>query len=404
MISVKKKYEPLFTGTTRYYIVTGGRGSGKSFGVSVLPCLLLHGNREGVLYTRYTLTSAYISIIPEFIEKLKLLNLTANVNVTKTDISNVRTGSRIMFRGIKTSSGDQTANLKSLQGINTWIVDEAEELTDEVIFDRIDLSLRQLDKVNKVVLVMNPATKEHWIYKRFFEDAGVTEGFNGVKGDVTYIHTTYLDNIENLSASFLNQVERIRVTNPKKYEHVILGGWLDKAEGVIFTNWEYGEFDHSLQFIFGQDYGFSIDPTTLIRVAVDENKKIIYAHEECYKAGMGTSEIIEMNKRVCGNHPIIADGAEDRLVDEIRRSRLNIHKADKTAGSVKAGLKAMSDYKIIVTPSSINIGKELNNYSWANKADEFPVDKWNHAIDSIRYAAMWLRRQSQGGFSVKSFG
>ena len=86
-----------------------------------------------ILFTRYTLTSAYISIIPEFIEKLEQFgsDVIQHFHITKDEIINKQTGSKIIFRGIKTSSGDQTANLKSLQGITTWVVDEAEELTDE---------------------------------------------------------------------------------------------------------------------------------------------------------------------------------------------------------------------------------------------------------------------------------
>ena len=140
-------------------------------------------------------------------------------------------------------SHDNTANLKSLQGVTCWILDEAEELTDEATFDRIDLSVRDNNKQNRVILILNPATKEHWVYKRFFESTGVHPGFTGVSGDVTYIHSDYRDNEENLSPSFLQQVRNLELANPRKYQHVILGGWLDKAEGVVFTNWRIGDFE-----------------------------------------------------------------------------------------------------------------------------------------------------------------
>lgn len=84
-------------------------------------------------------------------------------DINKTEIINKISKSEIIFRGIKTSSGDNTANLKSLQGVTTWILDEAEELTDESTFDKIDLSIRQKGKQNRVILILNPSTKEHWI-------------------------------------------------------------------------------------------------------------------------------------------------------------------------------------------------------------------------------------------------
>ena len=276
-LTLNKKYLPLYENDTRYFIVTGGRGSGKSFEVGAMASTLSFQSGHKILFTRQTMTSAHLSIIPEFQEKIDLMEANDLFEVNKGEIKNKRSGTDIIFKGIKTSSGDQTANLKSLQGVTTWILDEAEELVDEAIFDKINLSIRQKGVQNRIVLILNPATKEHWIYKRFFEQEGVSEGFNGTKGNVTYIHTTYLDNIDNLDQSFINEIEKIREVNPKKYKHVILGGWLDKAEGVVFTNWRFGEFNpDNLQTSFGQDYGFSIYPTTLVEVAIDKNKKIIY--------------------------------------------------------------------------------------------------------------------------------
>ena len=227
------------------------------------------------------MASAHLSIIPEFVEKLELLNLASAYRITKDEVINPSTGSRVIFKGIKTSSGDQTAALKSLQGIDTWVLDEAEELTDEDKFDTIDLSIRIKSAHNRVILIMNPATKEHWIYRKFFEDKGVQEGFNGIKDDTCYIHTTYLDNLDNLDKGYVAQLDKMRETNPTKYAHKILGGWLDKAEGVILPNWTFGKFDRSIPVVYGQDFGFSIDPTTLVRIAVDDKTMTIYV-EECY--------------------------------------------------------------------------------------------------------------------------
>ena len=80
-------------------------------------------------------------------------------------------------------------------------------LIDEDIFDTIDLSIREKGIQNRIILILNPVTKEHWIYKRFFEDKGVAAGFNGFKDNVCYIHSTYLDNKDNLSQSFLERIK-----------------------------------------------------------------------------------------------------------------------------------------------------------------------------------------------------
>ena len=137
MLELNNKYNGLFS-DSRYFVVTGGRGSGKSFSINSFLLALTYEVGHVILFTRYTLTSAHVSIIPEFIEKIELINRFQDFHITKDEIINLRTGSKILFKGIKTSSGQQTANLKSLSGVTTWVLDEAEELTDESVFDKID--------------------------------------------------------------------------------------------------------------------------------------------------------------------------------------------------------------------------------------------------------------------------
>lgn len=401
MITLNKKYSSLFENDTRFFIITGGRGSSKSFGVGTFANLLSFEPSHTILFTRQTMTSAHLSIIPEFQEKIDLMELNNFFDINKTEIVNKKSGSKIIFRGIKTSSGDQTANLKSLQGVTTWILDEAEELTDETTFDKINLSIRQKGKQNRVILILNPATKEHWIYKRFFEYRGIKSGFNGTFEDTTYIHTTYLDNIDNLDTSFIEEVERIKITNEKKYKHVILGGWLDKAEGVVFTNWSIGDFKEVSKSIYGQDYGFSIDPTTLVQTSIDKTNKKIYIKECLYKPKLTTSEIINENKRYCGTNLIIGDNAEPRLIHEIKSKGLNIVEAVKGAGSISAGIALLQDYELIISPDSTNIIKELNNYCWLEKKSNTPIDDYNHALDAIRYAVYYqLANPNKGKYNI----
>jgi len=396
LISIGKKYN-LLGSDSRYFVVTGGRGSGKSYSVNSFLLLLTYEVGHVILFTRYTLTSAHVSIIPEFIDKIETADLSQDFYITKDEIVNLKTGSKILFKGIKTSSGTQTANLKSLAGITTWVLDEAEELVDEDVFDKIDFSIRDKSKQNRVILVLNPTTKEHFIYKKFFESKGVEPASNLINGNTTYIHTDYKDNIEYLSESFIAQIENIRENNKEKYRHVILGGWLDKAEGVVFTNWKLGKFEEVAPSIYGQDFGFSIDPTTLIQTSIDKTNKRIYVKELVYKSKLTTSEIFELNKRYCDNQLIIADSAEPRLIHELRIRGNNIKETIKGPGSVTAGLSLMQDYELIIDPDSTNVVKELNNYTWSDKKSDTPIDAFNHAIDALRYAVYFqLHKLSKG--------
>jgi PBSX family phage terminase large subunit len=227
-MQILANYRPLFKypNETRYYLVTGGRGSGKSYSVTYSLLRQTYHPGHVILFTRWTLVSAHISIIPEFIEKIDKEGWGEDFEINQTEITNKKTGSKILFRGIKTSQGTATANLKSIAGVTTFVLDEAEELVDEDVFDRIDLSIRAKDAPNKVILVMNPSFKSHWIYKRFI--ARQSE-------DVTKIHTTLIDNKKYLSQSFIDAARKTRDENPHRYEHIFLGKWLDDAEGLLWN-------------------------------------------------------------------------------------------------------------------------------------------------------------------------
>jgi phage terminase large subunit len=400
LISLNNKYN-LLGSESRYFVITGGRGSGKSYSLNSFLLLLTYEAGHVILFTRYTLTSANVSIIPEFIDKIESADLSRDFYITKDEIINLKTGSKILFKGIKTSSGTQTANLKSLAGVTTWVLDEAEELTDEETFEKIDFSIRTKGIQNRVILVLNPATKEHFIYKKFFEDKGIESGSNIIKGDTTYIHTTYLDNIDNLSESFVAQIENIKNRRPEKYKHQILGGWLDKAEGVIFNNWTIGKYENVGTTVYGQDFGFSNDPTTLIECNIDASNKRIYINERYSLQALTTSQIYQLNKQHCLDSLIVADSAEPRLINELQTLGLNIVPTIKGQGSVTYGISLLQDYDLIITPESINLIKEMNNYCWLEKKSNTPIDKHNHLIDALRYAVSYqLENPHKGNYYI----
>ncbi|MDH3381656.1 MAG: PBSX family phage terminase large subunit [Flavobacteriaceae bacterium] len=389
-IKLNAKYKPLWSSDSSLFIITGGRGSAKSFHVSDFCENLTFEQGHTILFTRYTLTSAHISIIPEFEEKIELEGHIPFFNINKTEIVNNRTQSNILFRGIRTGSGTQTANLKSIQNLTTWVLDEAEELTDENIFDKINESVRKKGIHNRVILVLNPPTKEHFIYKRFFQDCGVVDGWNGTKNGITYIHTTYLDNIHNLSQKFIDNANDLKEKYPEKYKHRMLGAFLDKAEGIIFENWKYGEFDESLPFGYGMDFGFFPDPDVVVKCAIDFKRKILYVKSVLKLNNAGTDKLAKEVITNCDvSKSVIADCAENRLISDLKSKGVkNIQAVKKFGGSVLAGIKTMLDFEIIVDSESTGIGVELNNYAWSDKKNGVPIDAYNHNIDAIRYYVM----------------
>lgn len=395
MIIPQEIYHPLYTDTDKFIIlITGGRGSGKSFNASTFIERLTFEMTEAekivhqILYTRYTMVSAGMSIIPEMMEKIDLDGTTKYFKTTKTDIVNKMTKSRIMFRGIKTSSGNQTAKLKSIQGITTFVCDEAEEWTNEEEFDKIMLSIRKKGIQNRIVIIMNPCDSNHFIYKKYIENTHKLVEIDGVQVQVSthpnvlHIHTTYLDNLDNLSPEFLKEVEDMKVNNPEKYAHVVIGRWADVAEGAVFKKWGIvKEFPaYAKKVALASDWGYTNDPSTGIRCGIVDNR--LYVDELFYETGMLTNAIAEKLKP--WGLKVYGDSADPRLIQEIKNRGVNIYPVDKFPGSIKAGIDKIHEMELFVTERSYHIIEELRKYVWDKDKDGHyinePIDAWNHCF------------------------
>lgn len=401
MIKTFPIYYPLYQNTDKFIIlITGGRGSGKSFSTSTFLERLTFEMTPAekivhqILYTRYTMVSANISIIPEFLEKAELDGTQKFFRSTRSEVINRMTGSKVMFRGLKTSSGTQTAKLKSIHGITTFVVDEAEEWVSEKEFETIMLSIRQKGIQNRIIIVMNPTDNNHWVYKRFIENTHEEVMYDGVPvqisthPNVLHIHTTYLDNIENLSPEFIKEVEDMKANDPEKYAHTVMGRWADVAEGAVFKHiGVVKEFPKWCKKVaIGLDFGFAADPSAAVMCGIIGDD--LYIDELFYKTGMLSSDLVKALRRY-GDMKVYSDSADPRLIQEIHNGGIKIYPVEKGAGSIIAGIDKMLTMNIFVTERSYNLRKEFRNYVWDKDKDgnyiNQPIDAYNHGIDASRY-------------------
>lgn len=291
MIALHHKYEPLITSNTRYKVITGGRGSMKSYSTATL--ILLESDKDdgSILYTRYTLTNAEQSIMPEFIDKINELGWADKFHKSGNDLINLESGGKILFRGIKTSNGINTAALKSIPKLKMWVNDESEEFVDEKVFDTIDLSIRGKEYINQIWMILNPPDVNHFIYRKFFKNNGILEVCNKIKGNITYIHTTYLDN-KYLPQDFKDLAALCRAEDEEKYKNIWLGEWKTLSEGNIYHDWQAitdDDYPMNLPCWYGVDWGFSNDPMAIVRLCFDSATHTIYAKELCYDKGRLTA-------------------------------------------------------------------------------------------------------------------
>lgn len=406
MIKTHEVYYPLYNDKEHFiYLITGGRASGKSFSIGTfIERLTFEFNKDKnishqILYTRYTMTSASISVIPEFLEKVEMDGTESYFHKANNDVVNTMTKSRVMFRGINTSSGNQTAKLKSIQGVTTFVVDEAEEWVNEDEFERIMLSIRTKGLQNRVIIIMNPCDSNHWVYQRFIKDTHKIVEYDGVPvqisthPNVLHIHTSYLDNIENLSGEFLKEILAMKQNNPERYAHIVMGQWADVAEGAVFKKWGIvDEFpEYAKKIARAMDFGYTHDPTAIVRCGIVGNR--LYIDELCYKTGMTSGDIIRElraeEERGEGGF-VYSESADPRLIDEIALGGVIIYPVVKGPGSILAGLAKMLDMELYVTKRSVNLQEELRNYVYAK--DKFgnytnmPEDHHNHGVgDAGRY-------------------
>ncbi len=413
-------------------LFSGGRDSSKTYSLSTFNVVASRDYGHRILYTRQTMSSTDSSITEALENRMEDLGcegdfIAANkIYTLKPDSEGKERKGRITITGQKTSVGTQTAKLKSLEDFSIFETDEGEELESYDSWMKTKRSMRAKDVQCLAIISFNPPTREHWLYEEFYHD--LKEGFNGIKDNILYIHTTYLDNgQENMAEHNWREYEDLRLayeeylSTPKEerdnlpkaltkkykqYKHDILGGFKEKAEGVIYDDWEEGEFPTNMAYIYGLDFG-SNDPDALTKVAVDRGNKKMYIKEIFFKNNNSTPYLMEVLANKVGHSDlIIADAAERRLIRDLEDGvhgeggsfipGVNIRKCVKSKSGkdnfVKWSIKKCQGFTLIVDPSSTNLKHALNNYVWNDKRAGVPKHDWSDLCDSFRYAAIELLR------------
>lgn len=405
-LEVPPKFKILYTTQKPIILVTGGRAGTKSFNVALFISRLLFERGHVVLYARYTMSADADSVIPEFQKKLELDGTYDYFTQNKSEVKNDFSDSVVKFRGIKTSSGNQTAKLKGIEGLTTFVGDELEEWRNSDDYDTLSFSIRSENADNREILVMNPSDVDHFIYDYYIKDTHRLEVIDGVEVQIStdprveHIHTSYLDGLEYLSGKFLGNIKLLRdkhyreiakdptQRNHTKYARKIIGRWADRREGTIINNYRRGEWDNTVPYLYGLDYGFFPDPLALIKVGLDTRNKILYVQKMLYSTKLSDESILSyLQSNVSMNDLIVADTNEPKTTDKIRIAGFNIQKAGKGSGSVGQDARSFEDYEIVICGDEPEIiENEFKNWTWNDKKASIPMDgQDDHAIAAIRY-------------------
>lgn len=280
---------------------------------------------------------------------------------------------------------------------------ETEEKFDTLI-ESIRGNYDDPDFYKQITISFNPWSAKHWLKPAFFDE-------ETQRDDTFAITTTYKCN-EWLDDGDRKRYESLWKTNPSRAAVVANGDW-GVAEGLVFENYEVKDFDIQEKIkeigetTAGMDFGFTNDPTTFPRLAVDLENNELWIYAEHYEHAMTTTDIYNLiQSEDMMKARIIADSAEPRLITELRQKGVRrIQASVKGKDSIRAGIDFMKQFKIYIHPSCEYTIEEFDTYTykqdkegnWLNE----PIDANNHVIDAIRYALEPYHLRSEQRTDVK---
>jgi len=393
--NVNKIFAPLWTKDSRYYVLMGGRGAGRSTaGSQYVLSKLLEPDFFRCALMREVYSDIRHSSWQELQDRIDEQEIREALKVTENDMQVQYGDNSIKAHGFRASTGSHTAKLKSLASYNTVLIEEAEEVGEEE-FRTLDDTLRTVKGDIRIVLLLNPPGKNHWIINRWFDlEESEVEGFYRPipKDDIVYIGGTFRNNVANLDQATIERYEAYKELKPDYYHQMIAGLVPEEVRGKIYNGWkQINSVPEEARLVrFGIDFGWFPHPAALVAIYYLDGGYII--DELAYGTQLSNEFLAGEIKKVYDwkETTAIADSAEPKSIEEMKKYGIKIEGSDKGKDSVNYGIKVVSEKRISVTKRSKKIWEEYENYSWAEDKDGNPKDKpienYSHGMDAIRYA------------------
>ena len=379
----------------RYKVLHGGRGSGKSHAFAEMAA---HKAGKG---TRGLCIREVQKSLDQSVKYLIESKITAkqypDVRILNTHIETPG-GGRIVFAGMQNHTAD---SIKSLEGFDWCWVEEAQTLSQRSL-DLLRPTLRKAG--SELWFSYNPENATDPVDALF-------RGPGGPPPDSVVIQRNWSDN-KFFPEVLRQEMEWDRNRDPDKYAHVWGGGYKQSSESRVFKNFKVEAFDTpaDARFYFGADWGFSIDPTVLVRIWIEG--RALYIDQEAYKVGCPIDATPQLFDTVAGSRkwPLCADSARPETIDYMKRNGFdNIRASKKGPGSVMDGIEFIKSFDVVIHPRCKHTADEFAFYKFktdTKTGEVLPVleDKKNHVIDAARYALESLRRGTDAKTVKVNFG
>jgi phage terminase large subunit len=382
-VEVPRVYKPLLA-PARYKGAWGGRGSGKSHFFAERMILRHLQEKTDSVCVREVQQSLNQSVKKLLELKIEQLCVGGQFEILYDRIK-TPFGGIIIFQGMATTTAE---SIKSLEGFDICWVEEAQSL-----------SQRSLDLLRPTIRKEASELWFSWNPRHNDDPIDVFLRSDNLPPGAVVIRANYRDN-PWLPSVLLDELNYDQKRDPDKFAHVWLGEYERNSEARVFRNWKIEEFEVNPEWIIrqGADWGFSIDPSVLVQVAIVG--RTLYIPYEAYRIGCEIDLLPNLFMSVPGAEKwaITADSARPETISYMQKHGFpKMFPAIKGAKSIEEGIEFLKNYDIIVHPRCIHVIDELTLYSY--KTDPLtgaivPIlqDKDNHMIDSLRYACEGARR------------
>ena len=392
-IQASKVLRDITNSLKKIIVLEGGARSTKTWSLFqwiIINCL----SHTGELYMigRLKMTWVKLTLLRDFAQIIEKYNIPVSpeVNINRAEQVYNLNGNQIIFVGM-----DEPLKLHGISPDYAWINEAIEASYKD--YQQIAIRVKK-----RIFLDYNPAAETHWIYDNIITDK-----------DCEMFHSTMRDN-PWLEQTIIDELNKLELIDPIAYNIYNLG--LRAAQkGLIFKNWvTVRDIPLMARVIgYGLDFGFVNDPSALVKVCICDGE--LYVDELLYERGLVNVPLKDKTGQIVKNisdrlvsaglrashDEIIADSAENKSIHELYTIGWNMKPTPKP--SIRFGIDILLRYRINVTERSINLIKELRNYKWAVDKEgepvrpEKPIDDWNHAIDALRYLAVFKLPRMSGG-------
>ena len=372
----------------RYRAAHGGRGSAKSH--SFATALLLKATQAPLRIGcfREIQKSIRDSVKRLLDDKIRDCGLQDEFESTDTEIRG-KNGSLFIFGGLRTNPDA----VKSTEGIDIAAVFEANRVSQR----SWDLLIPTVRKPGSEIWAeWNPEHETDPVDQLFRGEGGAPPG--SIIRQVNWVDNPFFPDV------LKQELEWDRSRDPEKYQHIWMGGYVRNSEARVFRNWRIEEFERPAGTVYrlGADWGFSIDPSVLVRCSIEG--KLIYIDYEAYQIGCEINNLPELFMTVPESEKwqITADSARPETISYMQKHGFpRIHSAVKGARSLEEGIEFLRGFDIVVHPRCTHTIDELTMYSYKRDPLTGAVvplleDKNNHVIDALRYACEGARRTIRG--------